>query len=73
MELLLNYGFVPHSNRIDEFMLKKGGDEAIASADGWTTTLDEDKAMLSMAEDDDVLKKILNFRIQLKESYPKDE
>jgi hypothetical protein len=69
VELLMNYGFVPHSNRIDEFMLDKAGDDAIASLDGWTTTLDEDKAMLEMAEVDDVLKKILNFRIRLKEAY----
>lgn len=69
VELLLNYGFVPQSNKIDEFMLKKGGDDAIASLDGWTTTLAEDEAMLKMAEDDEVLKKILNFRIRLKESY----
>jgi hypothetical protein len=70
-ELLLNYGFVPQSNRIDQFMLKKGGDDCITSLDGWTTTLEEDKAMLPMAEDDDTLKKILKFRIQMKESYVK--
>lgn len=74
VELLLNYGFVPHSNRIDEFMLKKGGDEAITSLDRWSTTLEEDKTMLSMMEEsteenDATLKKILNFRIRLKESY----
>lgn len=69
VELLLNYGFVPQSNKIDEFMLKKGGDDAIESLDGWTTSLEEDKTMLSMAEDDERLRKILNFRIRLKESY----
>jgi len=75
VELLLNYGFVPKSNKIDEFMLKKGGDEAITSLDGWTTTLDEDKTMLSMvedSEDDSTLRKILQFRIRLKESYKDD-
>eukprot|EP00980_Cylindrotheca_fusiformis_P017202 scaffold5296_cov215-Cylindrotheca_fusiformis.AAC.5 len=69
VELFLNYGFVPHNNRIDEFMLAKGGDDAIASLDGWTTTLEEDKLMLEMASGEDTLKKILDFRIRLKESY----
>jgi SET domain-containing protein len=68
-ELFLNYGFVPQSNRIDEFMLKKGGDECIANLEGWTTTLEEDEAMLSMVEDDETLKKILSFRVKLKKSY----
>ena len=72
VELLTNYGFVPDKNKIDPFMLKKGGDDSITSLDGWTTTLDEDKAMLSMAEGDDTLKKILNFRIRLKEAYSAD-
>jgi hypothetical protein len=72
VELMLNYGFVPKSNRIDEFMLKKGGDECITSLDGWTTTLEEDETMLSMAEDDETLKKILSLRIRLKESYSKN-
>lgn len=79
VELLLNYGFVPSHNRIDQFMLKKGGDDTISNIDDWTTTLEEDKTMLSMmmdkedSDDDDddssTLKKILQFRIQLKESY----
>lgn len=69
VELFLNYGFVPHSNRIDQFMLKKGGDDAITTLDGWTTTLEEDQRMLKMADDENTLKKILNFRIRLKESY----
>lgn len=72
VELFLNYGFVPYSNRIDELMLDKGGDDVIMSLDGWTTTLEEDKDMLlSIAEEDDdaTLRKILNFRIKLKEAY----
>ena len=69
VELLLNYGFVPRSNKIDEFMLKKGGDECITSLNDWTTTLEEDQAMLAMAKDDATLEKILKFRIRLKESY----
>ena len=68
-ELLLNYGFVPQSNRIDAYMLDKGGDGCITSLDGWTTTLEEDQAMLGMAKDDDTLQKILSFRIRLKEAY----
>lgn len=75
VELLLNYGLVPKSNKIDEFMLKKGGDECITSLEGWTTSLDEDKSMLGMiesSEEDDSLRTILNFRIRLKESYVSD-
>ncbi|KAG7355677.1 SET methyltransferase domain containing protein [Nitzschia inconspicua] len=71
VELLMDYGFVPSSNRIDSIMLEKGGDDAIAKLDGWTTTLDEDKTMLEMSRDDPVLQKILQFRIRLKESYKK--
>jgi hypothetical protein len=69
VELLLDYGFVPTSNRIDSIMLEKGGNDAITSLDGWTTTLLEDKAMLEMCKDDPILQKILRFRIRLKESY----
>lgn len=69
VELFQNYGFVPSSNKIDALMLKKGDDDTIAGLDGWTTTLEEDKAMVVMCEDDPVLQKILQFRIQLKESY----
>lgn len=68
-ELLLNYGFVPDSNKVDEFMLEKGGDECITSLDGWTTTLEEDETMLEMAKDDPTLSKILRFRIKLKKAY----
>jgi hypothetical protein len=81
IELLLNYGFVPASNSLDGYMLKKGGSDAIASVDGWTTTLQEDCNMLSMLQqqqstdsisaEDATLKKILQFRIRLKESYAK--
>ena len=73
VELFLNYGFIPSSNRIDQLMLHKGGDDTIMSLDGWTTTLEEDKEiLLATAEDDDddaTLRKILNFRIKLKEAY----
>lgn len=73
VELLLNYGFVPEPNNVDTFMLKKGGDDAITSADGWTTTLEEDQSILKMMEEDEsqsaegaALKKILAFRANLK-------
>jgi len=69
VELLLNYGFVPSANKIDALMLRKGGDGTITDANGWTTTLEEDKAMVQMAIDDPILQKILQFRIRLKESY----
>lgn len=69
VELLMNYGFVPPSNKIDALMLKKGGDDTIADLETWTTTLDEDQTMVEMAKDDPVLEKILQFRIRMKESY----
>jgi len=73
VELLENYGFVDASNPIDTLMLRKGGEDAISSPDGWTTTLEEDKTMLGMLssenEEDGILKKILTFRIKLKEAY----
>lgn len=72
VELLLNYGFVPNTNKIDEFMLKKGGKECITNLQGWTTSLEEDMAMLAMAQDNPILQKILRFRVRLKQSYPKE-
>ena len=79
VELLLNYGFVPTTNKIDPLMLTKAkqkdddenATDTIPTLEGWMTTLDEDRTMLQMAIDtkDPVLQKILNFRIRLKESY----
>jgi len=75
VELLLNHGFVPsHSNPIDRYMLEKGGEDCIESLDGWTTTREEDKSLLSMLSSEDqgdtsTLEKIMSFRIRLKESY----
>ncbi len=69
VELFMDYGFVPSSNRMDALMLEKGGEDVISSSGGWTTTLEEDKAILEMSKDDPVLQKILQFRIQLKKSY----
>jgi hypothetical protein len=67
VELLLNYGFVPLNNRIDNLMLEKGGDGCLTSMDQWSTTLEEDELML--AEADGVLQTILEFRARLKRAY----
>jgi len=54
-------------------MLKRGGEDIIKNQDGWTTTLDEDQAMLGMTSEEDAnLKKILAFRIKMKKAYTKD-
>ena len=58
---------------IDSIMLEKGGDDSISSIDGWTTTLEEDKTMQTLAEDDLTLKKILDFRVKIKEAYKTEE
>jgi SET domain len=81
VELYQNYGIVlpPSQPRhfIDTLMLKKGGDDCLNSIDEWTTTLLEDEVMLEMLskeEETDIstvnLKKILAFRIKLKQAYP---
>ena len=69
VELLANYGFVPESNPLDTYMLRKGGDDCLTSLADWTTTIDEDKSVLEMASDEPNLQKILKFRIKLKEAY----
>jgi hypothetical protein len=75
VELLLNYGIVPtEENKIDALMLRKGGDDCIATLEGWSTTLAEDEAMLEMTEaaDDTTsvnLARILAFRIKMKKAY----
>ena len=72
VELFMNHGFVPDANKIDAFMLKKGGDGCIESLDGWTTTLEEDELMLEEIGDDmdaATLKSILSFRVRLKRAY----
>ena len=81
-ELLLNYGFVPEKNRMDQLLLRHLSQKAKKEADtedfplsSWTTTLDEDQKLLAMANEqgEDNLKKILSFRIKLKQSYAMDE
>jgi hypothetical protein len=71
VELFSDYGFIPDQNKVDAIMLRKGGDGCITSADGWTTTLEEDQNMITMIEEesDNSLKKILDFRIKLKKAY----
>jgi SET domain len=86
VELYQNYGIVlpPNQSRphyIDTLMLKKGGNDCLNSINDWTTALQEDERMLEMIssphnddDDDDTatvnLKKILAFRIKLKQAYP---
>ena len=81
-ELLLDYGFVPHKNRMDSLMLRhirqkaeKDVEEQDFPLSAWTTTLEEDRKLLEMAKDEceENLQKILSFRIKLKESYTLDE
>lgn len=77
-ELLLNYGFVAPVNQMDRFMLKKGGDDCLAAPSDWTTSLEDDRAMLKLLEENNeennkVLRQILFFRVQLKESYSSEE
>jgi len=67
--LLHNYGFVPSQNRFDKIMLKKGGDESIENLEGWSTLLDEDEKLLNSSGLSGNMKKILQFRLQLKRSY----
>lgn len=69
--LLMNYGFVPDENRIDVMMLKTGGDDCIESVDGWSTTLEEDKAQLAEATGNMI--NVLKLRMKLKQSYPSED
>ena len=85
LDLLLNYGFVPTAtphNQFDSLMLQKGGDDCFSSISDWSTTLEEDEAMLQMisqqqeekatatpASSSKTLAEILTFRIQLKKAY----
>jgi SET domain len=77
VELLADHGFVEAGNPMDAYMLRRGGDDILALSD-WSTTLDEDVALqTALLHDasggwsvaDDTLHKILQFRIQLKQSY----
>jgi len=67
VELFANYGFVPSENRIDAYMLRKGG-QGCLSTDQWTTTLEEDTIMLQGLEHGN-LRNILAFRARLKKAY----
>jgi hypothetical protein len=63
VELLGNYGFVPEENKVDSFMLNRGGDDTEVQ---WTTTLEEDELMLKEVPDGTRLQTILQFRARLK-------
>lgn len=66
--LLMNYGFVPDENKIDNYLMRK---EDVLSLDEWKTTLEEDEAQLSEASGNMV--NVLKLRMRLKRAYPSDE
>ena len=77
-EILQNYGFVPDKNRMDSLMLRyirqkaeKDPEQKDFPLSAWTTTLQEDQKLLTMAKEEGEanLEKIMRFRIKLKESY----
>jgi hypothetical protein len=63
VELLGNYGFVPEENKVDAFMLNRGGDDTEVQ---WSTTLEEDELMLKEVPDGTRLQTILQFRARIK-------
>eukprot|EP00592_Proboscia_alata_P017575 CAMPEP_0194395214 /NCGR_PEP_ID=MMETSP0174-20130528/124296_1 /TAXON_ID=216777 /ORGANISM="Proboscia alata, Strain PI-D3" /LENGTH=438 /DNA_ID=CAMNT_0039191119 /DNA_START=75 /DNA_END=1390 /DNA_ORIENTATION=- len=72
VELLMNYGFTPYTNKIDEFMLTKGGNKGEHGSvegglSGWKTSLEQDEKILAGCVGDPVLETIM--RIQMKKSY----
>jgi hypothetical protein len=68
--LLMNYGFVPDENKIDALFMKKGGDDCIASLDGWKTSLVEDETLMASAAGNMV--NVLKLRMKLKKAYPSE-
>ncbi|KAL7560062.1 hypothetical protein ACA910_016124 [Epithemia clementina (nom. ined.)] len=91
MDILLNYGFVPTVNGtptphfVDALMLQKGGEGCFSSLDDWSTTLEEDEALLQLMKQQakqhegeqfsfasNTLAKIIAFRIRLKKAYSID-
>jgi hypothetical protein len=75
VRLLVHYGFIPDDgNPVDSYMLRKYGKD-FALAD-WSTTLQDDLEVMEMLGDepamdqeDEILRMVLQFRIQLKRSY----
>ena len=67
VEIFTDYGFIPRENKIDAYMLRKGG-KGCLSEDQWTTTLEEDNAMLREVGPGN-LRNILAFRVRMKEAY----
>jgi SET domain len=79
IHLLVHYGFVPDDgNPVDAYLLRKYGKD-FALAD-WSTTLQEDLEVMEMLRDEpamdqeeEILRMVLQFRIQLKRSYASDK
>jgi SET domain len=77
VELLLNYGFVPHENKVDALMLGKSAssssgtdcNDTPTTLEAWSTTLDEDELMLQQIDGrGSRLRTILEFRARLKKA-----
>jgi SET domain len=75
VHLLVNYGFTPDDgNPIDTYLLRKHAKDFALS--DWSTSLQEDVEVMEMLKDEpavdreeEILRMILQFRIQLKKSY----
>lgn len=70
--LLMNYGFIQDENKFDTLLLKRGGDDCIASLDGWSTTLEDDEQQLAAGVSGN-MGSVLRFRAKMKRSYPSEE
>ena len=77
VELLLNYGFVPHENKVDALMLSKSAssssgtdcNDTPTTLEAWSTTLEEDELMLQQIDGrGSRLRTILEFRARLKKA-----
>ena len=70
--LLMNYGFIQDENKFDSLLLKNGGDDCIDSAEGWTTSLEDDEQQLAAGVSGNMAN-VLRFRTKMKRSYPPTE
>jgi len=79
VELLSNYGFVPHENKVDALMLSKAAsarsssdtesDDTPTTLEAWSTSLEEDELMLQeIGGDRNRLRTILEFRALMKKA-----
>ena len=79
LDLFMNYGFVPYSNPFDIDFLRseiqqESGSDCFTRPDKWSTTLKEDeeqlasmeRAAISKSNSEDIRRRILEFRIQMK-------